>query len=65
VFASDANFLLVQVADADAVYAFLSAAGIVVRNRSKEPGCAQCLRITIGTPEENDRLLIQLNAYSA
>ncbi len=57
VFPSDANFLLVRVADANGVYERLVAAGIIVRNRSHIPGCEQCLRITVGTPEENARLL--------
>ena len=60
---SDANFLLVQVADADALYAHLLQDGIIVRNRSRVPGCAGCLRLTIGTPEENDRLLQSLDRY--
>ncbi|MEI6409670.1 MAG: histidinol-phosphate transaminase [Bacteroidota bacterium] len=57
VFPSDANFLLVRVSDADAIYARLCAQGMVVRNRSKEIHCENCLRITIGAPDENDRLL--------
>lgn len=65
VFPSDANFLLVQVTDADALYAYLSSKGIVVRNRSKEPGCAQCLRMTVGTPDENKILLQQLQSYTS
>ena len=60
---SDANFLLVQVADADGLYAHLLQDGIIVRNRSRVPGCAGCLRLTIGTPEENDRLLQSLDRY--
>ena len=60
VFPSDANFLLVRVADADGCYRALLARGVVVRNRSREAGCAGCLRITVGTTEENDRLLIAL-----
>ena len=60
---SDANFLLVKVADADALYAHLLQDGIIVRNRSRVPGCAGCLRLTIGTPEENDRLLQSLDRY--
>jgi histidinol-phosphate aminotransferase len=51
---SDANFLLVQFADAAQVYASLAAAGILARDRSKV--IAGCLRITIGRPEENARL---------
>ncbi len=57
VFPSDANFLLVRVADSDALYDFLTGEKIVVRNRSKEPGCENCLRITIGAPVENKKLI--------
>ena len=60
---SDANFLLVKVTDADGLYAHLLQDGIIVRNRSRVPGCAGCLRLTIGTPEENDRLLQSLDTY--
>ncbi|AKQ45574.1 histidinol phosphate aminotransferase [Rufibacter radiotolerans] len=64
VFPSDANFVLVQVANANDLYAYLLERGVVVRNRSTQPGCANCLRITIGTPAENDHLLGSLKAYS-
>ncbi len=57
VYPSEANFLLVKVDDADAVYQRLIEGGIIVRNRSKVPGCASCLRITIGTPTENRKLI--------
>lgn len=57
IYPSDANFLLVKTTDANALYGFLRDHGVVVRNRSSEPGCEGCLRITIGTPEENQRLL--------
>ena len=63
VWPSDANFLLVQVTDADALYAHLLQDGIIVRNRSRVTGCAGCLRFTVGTPEENDRLLQSLKRY--
>ncbi len=63
VFPSEANFLLVKVDDADALYAHLIADGIIVRNRTKVPGCKDCLRITVGLPEENDRLLKSLDRY--
>ncbi len=62
VYPSDANFLLVQVEDANGIYDRLMAAGILVRNRSHIPGCEQCLRITVGTPEENQRLLEELRS---
>jgi histidinol-phosphate aminotransferase len=63
VFPSDANFLLVRVPDARRLYEFLLGRGIVVRDRSSQPGCADCLRITVGTPAENDLLLSALNDY--
>lgn len=57
VFESDANFLLVKVTDADKIYDQLVAEGIIVRNRNKVVGCEECLRLTVGTPHENQRLL--------
>lgn len=65
VFPSDANFLLVRVADADRLYAQLLAEGIVVRNRSKGPLCEGCLRLTVGTPEENAQLLAAMRRIGA
>lgn len=63
VYPSEANFLLVKVADADGLYTYLLRQGIVVRNRSRMPGCAGCLRITIGTPQENEELFRALIRY--
>ena len=63
VWPSDANFLLVEFSDADKAYAHLLADGIIVRNRSRVPLCAGCLRLTVGLPEENDRLLESLRRY--
>lgn len=60
VYPSDANFLLVRVADALRVYNALRERGIVVRNRSSLPLCDNCLRITVGKPEENELLLVAL-----
>ena len=57
VYPSDANFLLVKVLDADGTYNRLIEKKVIVRNRSRVVGCKDCLRITIGTPEENDTLL--------
>ena len=61
VWPSDANFLLVQVDDADATYDHLTRDGIIVRNRNRVKGCQGCLRITVGLPEENDKLLKSLS----
>ncbi|MDE6341419.1 MAG: histidinol-phosphate transaminase [Muribaculaceae bacterium] len=63
VYPSDANFLLVKVENADALYDYLAGNGVIVRNRSKMPLCADTLRFTIGTPEENRRTLSLLKAY--
>jgi histidinol-phosphate aminotransferase len=57
VYPSDSNFLLVQIQHARNVYQNLLSAGIVVRDRSSAPGCANCLRITVGTKEQNEKLL--------
>jgi len=61
VFPSDANFLLVKMHDARGIYDFLVEEGIVVRDRSKIALCADSLRITIGSPEENNVLLQTLH----
>ena len=57
VYPSDSNFLLVKVANANNVYKYLLDNGIVVRNRSQIKGCEECLRITIGTPKQNNLLI--------
>jgi histidinol-phosphate aminotransferase len=54
---SDANFLLVKVPDANGIYNKLIARGVVVRNRNNVSLCLGCLRITIGTAEENEILI--------
>jgi histidinol-phosphate aminotransferase len=57
VFPTDSNFVLVRVQDASATYKYLLDQKIIVRDRSRVVLCYNCLRITIGTPEENERLL--------
>jgi histidinol-phosphate aminotransferase len=57
VFPSDANFLLVRVKDAQSTYKYLMDHRIIVRDRSRVNLCYNCLRITVGTPEENNRLI--------
>jgi histidinol-phosphate aminotransferase len=64
VYPTDANFFLAEVVDADRVYAYLVKNGIIVRNRSHITLCGNCLRITIGSAEENRRLLSALRKYS-
>lgn len=63
VYHSDANFLLVKVTDADAIYDHLVANGIIVRNRNRVKGCEGCLRITVGTPAENVNVIDALKQY--
>ena len=63
IYPSDANFFLMKVNNAADLYNYLSDHEIVVRNRSKDTGCENCLRITIGTPEENQQLLNLLKIY--
>lgn len=65
IYSSDANFLLVRFENPDEVYERLLAGGVIVRNRSKVSGCEGCLRITVGTPVENDRLLRLLSSLVA
>lgn len=60
VYQSDANFILVRVDEPRKVYERLIEKGIVVRDRSRIRGCEGCLRLTVGTPEENKRLITEL-----
>lgn len=57
VWPSATNFLLVECTDAQRVLCAASAAGLIIRDTRSQPGLADCVRITIGTPEQNDRLL--------
>ena len=62
IFPSDANFILVKVDDADKRYQELLEKGVVVRNRSTQPLCENTLRFTVGTEEENKKLVAALNS---
>ncbi|BAO77424.1 histidinol-phosphate transaminase [Winogradskyella sp. PG-2] len=61
IFPSDANFVLAKVDDANKRYTQLIEKGIVVRNRTTQPLCENCLRFTVGTEEENKTLIKILN----
>ena len=63
VYPSDANFLLVKTARPRELYDYLIARELIVRDRSRTPGCEGTLRITIGTPAENDRLIQECRTY--
>lgn len=64
VYASEANFILTKVKNANALYHYLTDNHIVVRNRSTQPLCENTLRITVGTPDENKKLLEVLSHYN-
>ena len=64
VYRSDANFLLVRFADAERAFRALLAAGVVVRDQRAAPQLDDALRITIGTPEQNARVLAALSAQA-
>lgn len=64
VYPSDANFVLAQMTEADKIFKYLVQKGIIVRNRSSVILCDNCLRITIGTPEENNTIINALATYA-
>lgn len=64
VYPSEANFLLIKISNATGIYQALLQKGIVTRNRSKVVLCDECLRITIGTPDENRVLVEQIKAIT-
>lgn len=61
IYPTEANFILIKVDDANKRYKELIAKGIVIRNRTTQPLCDNCLRLTIGTEEENTKLIEVLN----
>jgi histidinol-phosphate aminotransferase len=63
IYPTDANFVLVKTTDANSIYNFLLDEAIVVRNRNSVELCEGCLRITVGTEEENAKLLEALKKY--
>lgn len=63
VYPTDANFFLAQMTDAVSIYRYLVSKGVIVRNRNHINLCGNCLRITIGTKEENTKLLAALRQY--
>jgi histidinol-phosphate aminotransferase len=63
VYESDANFLLFRCDNADLRYQKFLEKGIVVRNRSKQLNCENCLRISLGTPEQNKKIIELLSTF--
>ena len=64
VFPSDANFFLARVTDAVTIYNYLVGEGIIVRNRNSISLCGNCLRVTVGTHVENEKLIEALKKYN-
>lgn len=64
IFPSKANFLFLQVKDADALYAYLKDNKVIIRNFHKKSGCDNCVRISVGSPGENNALLSLLQNFS-
>ena len=64
IYPTDANFFLTKVTDAKKIYEYLVSKGIIVRNRTHVALCGNCLRITIGTTEENESLLEALKVMA-
>lgn len=63
IYPSDANFLLVKMDEAEDIFHYLQKQGVIVRNRNNVKGCEGCLRITIGTENENHQLIEELKKY--
>ena len=63
IFPSEANFLLIRVKDAPDLMKFMSNSGIILRDRSGQKGCLNCIRITVGTPRQNRKLLKAFQKY--
>lgn len=64
IYPTQANFVLVKVDDATNRYNQLVEKGIVVRNRTNQPLCKNCLRFTVGTSEENEKLIAIMQSIS-
>jgi histidinol-phosphate aminotransferase len=65
VYPSDSNFLLVECVDAEKVLVAAKSVGLIVRDMRSQPQCANCLRITAGSPEQNARLVTGLSLLGA
>ena len=64
VYPSEGNFLLIKVDDATKRYNQLIGLGVVIRNRTTQPLCENCLRISVGICEENQKLLRALKSLN-
>lgn len=64
VYPSAANFILFRIENADSIYQELVKKGVIVRNRGTQYQCANCLRVSVGTPEENDAFMQELSVLN-
>jgi histidinol-phosphate aminotransferase len=64
IYPTEANFILIKVDNANQRYDELIAKGIVIRNRTTQPLCENTLRLTIGTAEENQKLIAALKSLN-
>ena len=65
VYPSDANFVLTKIPNAKKIHQELANDGIIVRYRGDEPHCDECLRITVGTPDENERVILAIKQFTS
>jgi len=63
IYKSDANFLLVRFKNSAQLFTYLKTKNIIVRDRSRELNCENCLRLTVGTPEENTKLIEAIKTF--
>jgi histidinol-phosphate aminotransferase len=63
IFPSDANFLLMKVSNSRALVDFMRRSGILIRDRSELNGCRNCVRLTIGTPKQNQLVLKEMKKF--
>lgn len=63
IYSSDTNFILFKVDDANALYQFLLSQKVIIRNRDKTPLLKGCLRVSVGTKEENQKFINALKNY--
>ncbi|WP_317191801.1 histidinol-phosphate transaminase [Fulvivirga marina] len=65
IFPSDSNFLLIRFNDSQPIFKYLTEKRIIIRDRSKVKHGENCLRVTVGTPEENRNLIKALKEYQS
>ena len=64
IYPSDTNYILFKVDDADKLYKYLLTKKVIIRNRDKAPLLKGCLRVSVGTPEENQKFIDALKSFT-